>query len=285
MAEADWDQMAGDATAQSLRALVEEYTRAGLPVMNGSLKYSNFREGPEHVFTLNAYRLWEYVSLLNRLAERPGQLKFLDVGGAGAVLAYALAERGHQGVTVDLNPFLVAACNEVARQRKLPLEAKVCDATIDLPVTAEGFDLVTMVSVLEHIPEPEWTKVFTNIARTLRPGGWFYLTFDYGDYRTEHPFGQSIKDITPVVAELDAAGLRIKGNAPLELPAEWLGRRAAPKHEEYGREYLLHLGPVDGATPWTKLLKHQVKRLIVPFMKPQTRCAKHNFFRMLLEKK
>lgn len=285
MAESDWETMKRDSVAAELRLFADEYTRAGLPVMNGSLRYSNLREGPEHVFTLNPYRQWEYVSLLDRLDELGRCVKFLDVGGAGAILAYALAERGHRGVAVDVNPLLVTICAEVARQRKLPLEAKVCDATLDLTAAGEGFQLVTLVSVLEHIPESEWVKLFVNCAQVLRPGGWLYLTFDYGEYQTEEPFDKSIRDIAPVLAAIKAADLHVKGNDPSFLSAEWLSRRAAPCHEAFGRRYLLHLGPVDGGTSWFKVLKHQVKRLVARYMKPQTRYAKHNFFRLLLEKK
>ncbi|HEY1171928.1 MAG TPA: class I SAM-dependent methyltransferase [Verrucomicrobiae bacterium] len=281
MAEADLGRLQGEAEVTRLRALVDDYTVANLPVMNGSLKYSNFSEGPERLFTLNQYRLWEYVSLLQRLPELGGKVRFLDVGGAGAVLAYALAERGHQGVAVDLNAELVATCAEVAKKRGLALEALVGDATGDLTKAGEGFDLVTLVSVLEHIPENEWVKVFANCARVLRPGGWLYLTFDYGDYRTAQPFGESVRDIAPVLAAVKAAGLRIKGNDPGRLGAEWLERKVAPGHEVFGRQYYLHMGRAPGVM---KRLKREVKRVVAPLLQTPTRFAKHNFFRMLLEK-
>jgi len=281
MAEADLEWVRRNGEARKLCALVDEYTAAALPVMNGSLKYSNFNEGPERLFTLNQYRLWEYVSLLQRLPELEGKVRFLDVGGAGAVLAYALAERGHRGVAVDLNAELVATCAGVAGNRKLPLGAKVCDAAKDLSVAGEGFDLVTLVSVLEHIPECEWAKVFANCARVMRRGGWLYLTFDYGDYHTEQPFGQSVKDVAPLLAAVKAAGLRCQGNDPGQLPAEWLALKSAPGHRQFGRQFYLHMGR---APSLAKKLKRQVKRVVAPLVQPPTRFAKHNFFRMLLEK-
>lgn len=281
MLEADLVWLERQSSVAELRAMVERYTCEGLPVMNGSLKYSNFNEGAERLFTLNPYRLWEYCSLLQRLPELGDKTRFLDVGGAGAALAYALAERGHQGVAVDLNGELVATCANVAGKRNLPLEAKVCDATQDLSAAGEGFDLVTLVSVLEHIPEPEWGKVFSNCAQVMRPGGWLYLTFDYGDYRTEQPFDQSVKDIVPVLDAGKAAGLRCKGNDPGRLPTEWLDLKSAPRNKRVGRQYYLNIGRTPSLA---KKLKQQVKRLLAPVWQPQTRFEKHNFFRMLLEK-
>ncbi len=281
MAESDLLWLEQESSVTEMRELIERYAREGLPVMNGSLRYSNFNEGPDHVFTLNPYRQWEYASLLQRLPELGDRIRFLDVGGAGAALAYVLAERGHQGVAVDLNAELVATCADVGGKRKLRLEAKACDAAKDLSVAGEGFDLVTLVSVLEHIPEQEWPMVFANCARVMRRGGWLYLTFDYGDYHTEKPFGTSVKDITPVLAAVKAAGLQCKGNDPGRLPTEWLGLKSAPGHGEFGRQIYLHIGRVPSLA---KRLKRQVKRVVAPLLQPPTRFAKHNFFRMLLEK-
>lgn len=281
MAEADLEWVHNESEAANLRAMVDEYSAANLPVINGSLRYSNFSEGTERLFTLNQYRLWEYVSLLQRLPELGGKVRFLDVGGAGATLAYALAERGHQGVAVDLNIELVATCTNVAGKRKLQLEAKACDATKDLTAAGMEFDLVTLVSVLEHIPQRDWEKVFANCARVMRSGGWLYLTFDYGDYRTEQPFEQSINEIASVLDVIKAAGLRCKGNDPARLPFEWLELKSAPGNARVGRQFYLNIGQ---APSLAKKLKQQVKSVLAPLLQPPTRFEKHNFFRMLLEK-
>lgn len=285
MIQADLVWLEQNPVVKEMRELVEQYARKGLPVMNGSLRYSNFTEGPEHLFTLNPYRQWEYASLLARLPEMGTSIRFLDVGGAGSLLPYVLAQKRHQGTATDTSPFLVAACREVAEKESLPLEAIVCDATRDLRNAGREFDLVTMISVLEHIPEAQWPALWENLADSLRHGGWLYLTFDYGDYETRQPFGRSIHEIGPVLAGLKGAGLIPVGNDPASLEAEWLSRRSAPDAEKIGRRHLLNMGNVDGATRWTSLMKHVMKRATVKCLRADMRYSKHNYFRLLLEKK
>lgn len=284
MAEMDWQAVMSDPLSVELRALVDDYKQAGLPVMNGSMKYSSFNEGPAHVFTLNPYRLWEYTSILKLVEAGAKPVKFLDVGGAGAALAYHLAERGHAGVAVDINPLPVAICKGVSQARKLPLQSIVADATSDMTGAGADYDLITLVSVLEHIPERDWPQLFLNLRQLLKPGGLLYITFDYGDYFVPEPLERSLAQIGPLAEVLKETGWKFKGNDPVELPPEWLALRAAPQHGAYGREYWLNLGAVDGGTSWFRLLKHQVKRLVAPFKSVPTRCARHNFFRLLLEK-
>jgi len=268
-----------------MRVLLERYAREGLPVMNGSLRYSNFNEGPDHVFTLNPYRQWEYASLASRLMGLPGPVRFLDIGGAGSLLPYYLAEKGHPGVALERESFLVAAANYVAEKRKLPLQAVTGDAVLDISSAGEGFGLVMMISVLEHIPPADWPAAFRNVARALRAGGLFYLTFDYGSYRDQNSCDQSIQEIQPVLEALQGAGLSPVGNNPLCLPPEWLARRSSPGNVETGRRHLLNLGRIDGATPAFRWVKHLLRRAFIQWQRPHTRFAQHNFFRLLCEKR
>jgi SAM-dependent methyltransferase len=54
-------------------------------------------------------------------------------------------------------------------------ETKVLGADGRIPFDDESFDVVVSAYVLEHVPEP--TKVFSEVARVLRPGGAFvFLT-------------------------------------------------------------------------------------------------------------
>jgi 2-polyprenyl-3-methyl-5-hydroxy-6-metoxy-1,4-benzoquinol methylase len=49
----------------------------------------------------------------------------------------------------------------------------------------ESFDAIVSVEVIEHVPEDE--KFVANIARTLKPGGFAYLTTPNGDYIKDEP--------------------------------------------------------------------------------------------------
>ena len=50
-----------------------------------------------------------------------------------------------------------------------------------LPFPAEQFDVVTCVSVLEHLPETARLRGLSEMARVLRPGGRLIVTYDLVD--------------------------------------------------------------------------------------------------------
>src|SRR5207244_9028139 len=76
---------------------------------------------------------------------------------------------------------LVAVCNHVAAVRELPLAATTTDIR-SLREEESSFDLITCMSVLEHVVLEAREDVFASLFRLLQPGGLLYLTFDYGHY-------------------------------------------------------------------------------------------------------
>ncbi len=60
-------------------------------------------------------------------------------------------------------------------QEKIGLDKLLGDNIVDKLDFGDGyFDYVTMLAVIEHVPEPE--KIFKEVARVLKPGGRFILT-------------------------------------------------------------------------------------------------------------
>jgi SAM-dependent methyltransferase len=295
MLESDLAELATNPVAAELRALVRRYRDEALPVVNGSFAYSNLLEGNDQALTCHPYRLWEYASLFGVPGLLEGKRRFADVGGAGAPLAYLLAERGHPGLAIDLQPFAVDLCNYVASVRSLPLEARVGDVTSDFADRAGQFDLVTCISVIEHVPPAARPRFLAGMARLLRPGGMLYLTFDYGSYRvaesTYHrhePGGgggsESLSDLDRLCEAVAGAGFRFPGNDPRSLPPGILSLQAAPGRAEVMHRRAMNLGPVDGATPWPVLLKYLARRVFRIRRRIPSRFDRHNFFRMILER-
>jgi SAM-dependent methyltransferase len=275
--------------AAELRKLSREYRRQGLPVMNGAFHYSNLLEGDAQILTCNPYRLWEYSSLFLRL--EPGA-RFLDVGGAASALPYLLAENGWRGVSVDLQPLLVAICRHAAGVRRLPLESRVADITADF-VDGEAFDVVTFVSVLEHIAPENRATVFGSLSRVLKPGGLLYLTFDYGTYverdayrsaeRVPEHLSASVSDLEALCGTIEEHGFVFESNDPRALPADLLALRTAPAVRSVMWRYALNTPPFDADTPWKDVLKYVAKRM-VRRRNIASRFHDHNFFRMFLRK-
>jgi SAM-dependent methyltransferase len=272
---------------------VSRYRQDALPVLNGSLAYSNLAEGTDQILTCNPYRLWEYSSLFLELDRGRSCELFVDIGGAGSALSFLLAENGFRGKSADLQPLLVALCNHVAAVRNLPLQAVVADVTTDLGEMAGQCDLVTFISVLEHIPATARPQVMRRMFELLRPGGLLYMTFDYGTYSEVDAYrlhegkvmeqSGSIATIGEFAAMALDAGFHFVGNNPLELPPEVQGLQSAPDHRRVIWRYTMNIGPIDASTRWPLLAKYLVKRLL-HYTASRSRFEKHNFFRAFLEK-
>lgn len=103
---------------------------------------------------------------LDRYVGMGKPLRVLDVGCGAGNMAHHLARYG-QVVGVDLHPKPL----EVARQRGLEVQEGSAD---DLPFDDRTFDLVTLLDVVEHVPNEH--GVFGECQRVLKPGGKLMVT-------------------------------------------------------------------------------------------------------------
>ncbi len=94
----------------------------------------------------------------------------LDLGCAGGFMAEALAERGATVTGIDPASDAIAAARAHALQTGRPIQYDV-GVGEDLPYPDASFDAVVCVDVLEHVQD--LTRVLSEVARTLRPGGLF----------------------------------------------------------------------------------------------------------------
>jgi len=102
----------------------------------------------------------------NEALRRKSRYRVLDVGcGRGAVVRI-LRELGHDALGVD--PYLPAAL----------IQPYLFRSTADL-AGQEGFDIVLMLNVAEHLPRPE--RLFGSIRPLIARGGALLLTCPFGD--------------------------------------------------------------------------------------------------------
>lgn len=113
------------------------------------------------------------LGFIEHYAELSGKT-VLDVGCGGGILAEAMAAKGAQVTGIDL----AEKSLKVAKLHLLESGQKVdyrCSAVEDLlPGHAAGYDVVTCMEMLEHVPEP--ASVVSAIGQLVKPGGWVFFS-------------------------------------------------------------------------------------------------------------
>ena len=128
------------------------------------------RDGPMRpLHDINPARL-EWIERLVSLAGR----QVLDVGCGGGVLTEAMARKGAVVLGIDLadKPLNVARLH--ALDSNAHVEYRECAAESLAAERPCGFDVVTCMEMLEHVPDPAQTV--QACARLARPGGWVFFS-------------------------------------------------------------------------------------------------------------
>lgn len=116
-------------------------------------------------------RYWKSFQQFMRLPVKPGD-RLLDIGGGqfGILASKLLGVRAVAGDTVD---------TAAADVREAGLEFMKLDLFAERLETETSFDVITMLEVIEHIPQPPYV-VFRKLRELLKPGGLLFLTTPNG---------------------------------------------------------------------------------------------------------
>lgn len=193
---------------------------------------------------------------------------WLDVGfGEGGLLS--IAERhGWKCYGTEVSP---AALGYGTRRGWVV----AADADADDRFPAQGFDVVSMVELLEHVPQP--ARFLNAAARWLRPGGLLYLTTPNAESLNRRLLGPDWSIFAPpehltvwtaqgLRSALAASGfltqeVRTEGLNPSEVLARWAPqRRGAPgvSRNQAG----VQLNSALSRTPFRRLLKAGINRIL-----------------------
>jgi cyclopropane-fatty-acyl-phospholipid synthase len=118
--------------------------------------------------------------LLDRLDPKPGD-RLLEIGCGWGSLAIAAAQRGAEVVGLTLSKEQKAWAEE--RIAAAALSDRIEIRLQDYRETAEQFDAVASVEMVEAVGERWWGAYLDSIARNLRPGGRAALQFISIDHR------------------------------------------------------------------------------------------------------
>ena len=113
-----------------------------------------------------------YEKLINLGVGKEGQ-KILDLGSGTAVLPMNMYRTGAHFTATDISPAQVRAGEELAAERGMDIDFKVCPAE-NTGFEDNSFDVVTAVQCF-HYFDPE--RVADEIYRVLKPGGLFCKIF------------------------------------------------------------------------------------------------------------
>jgi SAM-dependent methyltransferase len=111
--------------------------------------------------------------LLRQTAEAAPPAVLADLGAGEGAILYALDRAGLVGeriLAVDLS----ASSLDVARRLSPKVEPIVSDVVRVEAIADRSVDAVTSSQVIEHLPDDR--ALATEIARILRPGGWYYVS-------------------------------------------------------------------------------------------------------------
>jgi SAM-dependent methyltransferase len=111
--------------------------------------------------------------LLHERAQAAPPRVLADLGAGEGAILYALDRAGLGGekiYAVDLSPTSIAKARELS-----PKVVGIISDVTHIPEIASGsVDAVTSSQVIEHLPDDR--RLAPEIARLLRPGGWFYVS-------------------------------------------------------------------------------------------------------------
>ena len=111
---------------------------------------------------------------INSLATLDGK-RVLDVGCGGGILADSMARKGANVLGIDLATKSLKVAQLHALEVQTPnvayREISAEDLALEQPA---GFDVVTCMEMLEHVPDPR--SIVAACASLVKPGGWVFFS-------------------------------------------------------------------------------------------------------------
>ncbi len=118
--------------------------------------------------------------------------KIVDVGGGYGRICPVLKEYADQVTLAEPSQQQLDIAKDFLKDKKgIDMVLAQADA---LPFKDASIDLITVVRVIHHIPDP--TEEFAEIARVLKPGGYLFIEFaNYANFKNRIKYASKLKRI------------------------------------------------------------------------------------------
>lgn len=157
---------------------ISKFSNYYLSLLEKNNFLKNFIGWPIDSLSTNT-RAWEYTKIVEHIERLNEKKSILDIGGGITFFPFFLKNNKHSVTVIDNDKKLIVLANKISKKIKkelTPPQYKLEDITKDRP--KKKYDLITCVSVIEHLKYNDLNKAFNYFYNSIKKGGKVVITLD-----------------------------------------------------------------------------------------------------------
>jgi SAM-dependent methyltransferase len=187
----------------------------------------------------------------------------LDLGCGRGRWSKEYAARGAQVTGVDISPDAISLLAE-----EMPEHQFICQDIPELNLPPGSFDIVSSVTVLQHMPQEKQQLAFSHMAEWIKSGGYLVLLENVMGFDAPHVFPHRADEWITMV---EAAGLKRRYDAGSNYELLFRIEAGILRHlrgNQPHREAMIPTAPQNGPRTLTSRLKSGAKTVVAGLSYP-----------------